>query len=98
MPRIHGTTNAMTTFLRAFRQSPAGPPPDQWPAPAVLRRWLRRPAFQQALVSLRHVLHFRAEFHLAAAAAQAALTLHQSAHPTPPPSQRDADAAHDAPT
>ena len=61
MPRIDGTTNAQTTFLRAFRNNPAGPPPDEWPAPAVLRRWLRRPCFQQALTTLREVLRFRAE-------------------------------------
>src|SRR3954470_18479175 len=72
MPRIPGTTNAQTTFLRAFRTNPAGPPPEEWPAPAVLRRWLRRPAFQDALVTLREVLRFRTEFHLTAAAAQAA--------------------------
>jgi hypothetical protein len=79
MPRIKGTSSTMNTFLRAFRQNPAGPPPDQWPSPAILRRWLRRPAFQQALISLRKVLQFRAEFHLAAAAANAAHTLHSTA-------------------
>lgn len=82
MPRIDGTTNAQTTFLRAFRQSPAGPPPDQWPAAAVLRRWLRRPAFQQALTCIREVLRFRAQFHIAAAANQAAQSLHNPAHDT----------------
>jgi hypothetical protein len=76
MPRIKGTTSTMNTFLRAFREHPAGPPPEQWPTPAILRRWLRRPAFQRALVSLRKVLQFRAEFHLAAAAANAAQSLH----------------------
>jgi hypothetical protein len=79
MPRIKGTTSTMNTFLRAFREHPAGPPPEQWPTPAILRRWLRRPAFQQALISLRKVLQFRAEFHLAAAAANAAHTLHSTA-------------------
>ncbi|MDB5320033.1 MAG: hypothetical protein JWN40_1664 [Phycisphaerales bacterium] len=77
MPRIDGTTNAQTTFLRAFRNNPAGPPPDQWPAPAVLRRWLRRPCFQRALTTLREVLRFRADFHLTAAATQAARQLAQ---------------------
>ena len=83
MPRIKGTTSPMNTFLRAFRDNPAGPPPEQWPSPAILRRWLRRPAFQQALVSLRKVLQFRAEFHLAAAAANAAQTLHAANNPIP---------------
>jgi hypothetical protein len=78
MPRIPGTTNAQTAFLRAFRTNPAGPPPEEWPAPAVLRRWLRRPAFQDALVTLREVLRFRTEFHLTAAAAQAAQHLQSS--------------------
>jgi hypothetical protein len=79
MPRIKGTTSTMNMFLRAFREHPAGPPPEQWPSPAILRRWLRRPAFQRALISLRKVLQFRAEFHLAAAAAHAAHTLHATA-------------------
>lgn len=75
MPRIPGTTNAQTLFLRAFRQHPAGPPPSLWPSPAVLRRWLDRPAFQDALATLRDALRLRTEFHLAAAANQAAREL-----------------------
>jgi hypothetical protein len=86
MPRIPGTSNAQSTFLRAFRSNPAGPPPEEWPAPAVLRRWLRRPAFQDALVTLREVLRFRTEFHLTAAAANAAQRLQSS------PAQEGVDA------
>jgi hypothetical protein len=71
MPRIPATTNAQSTFLRAFRTSPTGPAPDQWPSPAVFRRWLRRPAFATALRSLRDALRTQADFHLASAAAQA---------------------------
>src|SRR3954468_6224407 len=90
MPRIPGTTNAQTTFLRAFRTNPAGPPPEDWPAPAVLRRWLRRPAFQDALVTLREVLRFRTEFHLtAAAAAQAAQRLQSPASQDAGPTTQD---------
>ncbi|MCW3005270.1 MAG: hypothetical protein JWQ20_4568 [Conexibacter sp.] len=75
MPRITGTSNAQTTFLRLFRTHPAGPPPETWPNPALLRRWLRRPAFVTALNSLREALRFQVDFHLAAAAAQAAQRL-----------------------
>jgi hypothetical protein len=81
MPRIPGTTNAQTLFLRAFRHHPAGPPPEDWPSPVVLRRWLARPAFLNALATLREVLHLRTEFHLAAAANQAAQELQSP--PTP---------------
>ena len=72
MPRIAGTTDAQSTFLRAFRHNPAGPAPAEWPHPAVLRRWLRRPAFLAALNSLHQTLRFQVDFHLATAAARAA--------------------------
>jgi hypothetical protein len=72
MPRITGTTDAQSTFLRAFRHDPAGPAPADWPHPAVLRRWLRRPAFLTALNSLHQTLRFQIDFHLATAAARAA--------------------------
>jgi hypothetical protein len=72
MPRIQGTTNAQSTFLRAFRKSPTGPTREQWPNPAILRKWLRRPAFRTALHSLRETLRFQVDFHLALTAAQAA--------------------------
>ena len=75
MPRIPGTTNAQTLFLRAFRRHPAGPPPESWPSPVILRRWLDRPAFRDALATLRDALRLRTEFHLAGAANQAAREL-----------------------
>jgi hypothetical protein len=89
MPRIPGTSNAQSAFLRTFRSNPAGPPPEEWPAPAVLRRWLRRPAFQDALVTLREVLRFRTEFHLTAAAAQAAQRLQSNPSQDPAVSAQD---------
>ncbi len=72
MPRIPGNSNAASAFLRSFRTNPAGPPPDKWPAPAILRRWLRRPAFRAALSSLQDTLRLQADFHLATAASCAA--------------------------
>ena len=81
MSRITGTTHAQTLFLRAFRTNPAGPPPDAWPSPAILRKWLRRPAFRTALRSVQAALRFRADFHLAAAADNAAQRLTSAADP-----------------
>jgi hypothetical protein len=75
MPNIPGTTRAQTSFLRAFRQNPAGPAPADWPSPAILRRWLRRPAFRRALQSVQDVLAFQADFHLTVAATHAARKL-----------------------
>jgi hypothetical protein len=75
MPRIPGTNDRQTTFLRAFRNNPSGPPPESWPSPAILRRWLRRPAFRAALDSLRQTLQFQSDFHLAAAASAAVQSL-----------------------
>lgn len=48
MPDIPGTSRAQTLFLRAFRKSPTGPTPDQWPSPAILRRWRRKPTMNSA--------------------------------------------------
>lgn len=53
MSNIPGTTRLQTKFLRSFLRNPAGPPPQDWPAPALLRRWLRRPTFRAAFTSLR---------------------------------------------
>jgi hypothetical protein len=72
MPRIPGTTHAQTIFLRTFRNNPTGPAPADWPSPAILRRWLRRPRFRQALHSVQDTLRFQADFHLATAATKAA--------------------------
>ena len=89
MPRIPGTTNAQTLFLRAFRHHPAGPPPEAWPSPAILRRWLERPAFLDALDSVRAGLRLRADLHLTAAAAQAAQQLHAPPTADAPQSAED---------
>jgi len=79
MPRIPNTTDSQSKFLRAFRTHPFGPPPDQWPSPAILRRWLRRPGFHRAFLDLRTAIRMQADFHLAAASAQAAHRLAQRA-------------------
>jgi hypothetical protein len=75
MPNVTGTTRAQTTFLRAFKTRPAGPPPEHWPSASLLRKWLRRRAFRVALRSLRDTHRFQTDFHLAAAASAAALKL-----------------------
>ena len=75
MPDFTGTTRSQTLFLRAFRTNPAGPPPSDWPSPAILRKWLRKPAFLAALRTLQEALRFQTDFHLANAATQAARKL-----------------------
>src|SRR6185436_1553315 len=75
MPDLSGTSRAQTIFLRAFRSNPFGPPPDQWPSPAVLRRWLRRPAFRAAMYTVRAALAWQSDHQLAAASAHAASAL-----------------------
>src|SRR5438477_10841351 len=84
MPDIPGTTRAQTIFLRAFRSNPFGPPPDAWPSPAILRRWLRKPGFHRAFLDLRTAIRAAADFHLAAASAQAAHRLAQAQDPANP--------------
>ncbi|HEX8521492.1 MAG TPA: hypothetical protein VF669_04490 [Tepidisphaeraceae bacterium] len=84
MPRITGTTNAQTKFLRSFKSSPFGPPPSAWPSPSILRRWLRKPAFRDALDAITTTLRYQSDFHLAAATAQALnKLLAQDAHVKP---------------
>ena len=65
MSDIPGTTRAQTKFLRAMSKNPSGPPPELWPSPSALRRWLRRPGFLKALQSVREALFFQADIHLA---------------------------------
>jgi len=72
MPDIKGTTRRQTLFLRAFPTHPAGPAPADWPSPAILRKWLRKPAFVKALHSLQEALRFQTDFHLSNAATNAA--------------------------
>ena len=78
MPRIEGTTNAQTKFLRSFRTDPRGPTAEKWPSPAILRRWLRRPGFVQAMRSIRDAMRYQADFQLLSAAASAAQGLHEA--------------------
>ena len=75
MPNVQGTSRAQTLFLRSFRASPTGPAPADWPSPAVLRKWLRKPAFRAALASIRQTLQFQSDFQLANAATAAARKL-----------------------
>ena len=89
MPRVPGTTDRQSSFLRAFLKSPSGPPPADWPSPALLRKWLRRPSFRRAADSLLSSLRFRADFHLSTAAAGAVQSLAHSAA-SPGPQQLDA--------
>jgi hypothetical protein len=87
-------TRAQKLFLRAFRDNPAGPPPSDWPAPAVLRRWLEDETFRQTLTSLRDTLRFQTDFYIATAAASASRTLQTTIAPlaTRPPAEADAPA------
>src|SRR5688572_1235985 len=72
MPNVKGTTRHQTIFLRAFRDHPAGPPPELWPSPAVFQRWLTRPHFRKSLQSTLAALRFQTDLHLAIAACQTA--------------------------
>lgn len=76
---LKGTTRAQT-LLRAFAKNPYGPPPDLWPSPVVLRRWLKRPGFCGAMNSILRALRYQADFHLTAAAASGAHLLHDAVH------------------
>ncbi len=76
MSNIKGTTKAQTLFLRSFRSNPHGPGVEHWPSPAILRRWLRRPGFVQAMQSVREAMQYQADFQLLAAASSAAHVLH----------------------
>lgn len=75
MPNITGTTRAQSNFLRALRDNPSLPP-DVWPTPFLFRKWLRRPAFRRALLSLRDANRFRSAYHLSRSAAHASTLLH----------------------
>src|SRR5437870_3898469 len=79
MPDIKGTTRAQTLFLRTLSKSQFGPRAQDWPSPAVLRRWLGQPGFVNALDSVRDALRYQADFQLLSAAASASQILHTSA-------------------
>jgi hypothetical protein len=85
MPRIPGTTNEQSAFLRAFHRGRTGPPPRQWPTPPVLRRWLAKPAFRAALLEIHHAMQWQRQFHLTAAAVDAAYGMIDRAPPSPCP-------------
>ena len=72
MPRIPGTTNEQSAFLRAILKNPDGPPPELWPRPAIWRRWIKRDTFRAAMDSLRDALQYETDLHLAYAARNAA--------------------------
>jgi hypothetical protein len=78
MPDIKGTTRAQTKFLRSFRKCRFSPNVEEWPSPAVLRRWMRRPRFVMAMRGVRDALRYQADFQLLSAAAAAAHILHTS--------------------
>ena len=84
MSNIPETTRRQTLFLRAFRTNPAGPTPADWPSPAILRKWLRKPTFIAALRSVQEALRFQTDFQIANAASNAARKLaNQDADFTP---------------
>lgn len=76
MPKITGATDAQSTFLRKLKRDPVGLPADEWPSAVIMRRWMRRPGFRQALQQLWRVLQLQADLHLAAAAGTGAQALH----------------------
>ena len=82
MPNIKGMSRSQTIFLRAFRTDPSGPAVEKWPSPAILRRWLRRPGFVQAMRSIRDAMRYQADFQLLAAAASASHAMHSSVSAT----------------
>ncbi|HEV2296269.1 MAG TPA: hypothetical protein VGR35_20660 [Tepidisphaeraceae bacterium] len=49
---------------------------EHWPSPAILRRWLRRPGFVQAMQSIRDAIRYQADFQLLTAVGSAAHVLH----------------------
>lgn len=81
MKNAQTPTRAQTNFLRRFRASPTGPKPADWPSPAILRRWLRKPAFRAALKSLEDTIRFQADFQLLTAASRSSRKLVFSTEP-----------------
>ena len=76
MPRVEGLSNEQTSLLRAFRHGGgASPPPQRWPRPTVLRRWMAKPAFRRALQEIREAMELQTGVHLSGAAIDAAYAL-----------------------
>ncbi len=67
-----GLTRAQTYFLQAYLRRPLGPNAELWPAPGVMRKWLRSAPFRRAMTSVREVQRMQAEMHLTAASVAAA--------------------------
>ncbi len=78
MSNLPGTSRAQTKFLRSLRTDAFGPGVEKWPSPAILRRWMRRPGFLNAMRSVREAMRYQADFQLLSAAASAAHVLHTS--------------------
>jgi len=78
MPRIPGTTNAQSKFLRAFYHHPAGPAKKSWPSPSILRRWLSKPSFRAALAQVKDNCRHRAHVQLSFSTFKAAHIIAQS--------------------
>ena len=95
MPRIPGTTDAQSSFLRAFRKTPSGPPPEDWPSHIILARWLKQPRFLEAWNALHEVLQFEAQLRIDVAESHAAGVLAQktAVPPTDPLERQDLDRA-----
>jgi hypothetical protein len=72
MPRIRGTTDAQSSFLRALAKSELGPGKKPWPSAVVMRRWLRKPGFIAAMRRVRQAMRYQADFQLYSSAASAA--------------------------
>jgi len=78
MPRIPGTTNAQSKFLRAFYHHPAGPTKKSWPSPSILRCWLTTPSFRAALAQVQDNCLHRARVQLSFSTFKAAHIIAQS--------------------
>ena len=76
MAVLPGMSHAQTAFIRAFRHSPTGPRPNDWPSPAILRRWLRKPTFRSAYQSLIALTRNQLSFQLLCASLQSVQDLH----------------------
>lgn len=78
MPRIQDCSNAQSKFLRNLHHHPTEITSRNIPAAAVLRRWLRKPGFRNALASLSGAMSVQADLQLSAAAASAAGALQRA--------------------
>ena len=85
MPRIEGTSNRQSSFLRAFRLHHGGPPPEAWPSPAILRRWLRHHGFRRAFTDLQRTLKTALSFQSLTTGLAAAQSLHHALVSPPAP-------------